>query len=40
VQSLSDAQNDLQKSRFLPDFDPKKGHLGPYFWVLGVKSQK
>ena len=33
VQRLCDAQNDIQKSQFLSNFDPKKGHFGPYFAV-------
>ena len=33
VQRLCDAQNDIQKSRFLPNFVPKNGHFGPYFAV-------
>ena len=35
VECLCDAQSDLQKSRFWPNFDPKKGHFGPYFAFYG-----
>ena len=31
-----DAQRDLQKSRFWPNFDTKKGHFGPYFAFYGA----